>query len=184
MKMQNELYTPRLILRNWRESDHEPFMEMGRDEAVMKYFPSVLTRLETLSTIERIEAHQKQYGYGLFAVERKDNNRFIGYTGLWHPTFESFFTPCVEIGWRLSKANWNLGFAQEAAKACLQYGFKTLGLKEIYSFTSIHNLPSINVMQKTGMTKAGNFEHPKIAEGHWLREHVLYKIKKGVPQNN
>src|SRR5271154_6121044 len=107
----------------------------------MKYFPSTLTHLESIATIERIEAHYAQYGYGLFAVERKDNNQFIGYTGLWHPTFESFFTPCIEIGWRLSKANWNQGFAQEAARASLKHGFDDLKLPEIYSFTSVHNQP-------------------------------------------
>jgi ribosomal-protein-alanine N-acetyltransferase len=142
----------------------------------MKYFPSNLSPPETLAMMERIEAHQREHGYGLYALERKDNGQFIGYTGLWHPTFDSFFTPCVEIGWRLSKANWGQGFAQEAARACLQYGFDELGLKEIYSFTSVHNLSSINVMQKIGMKYVDEFEHPKVAEGNWLRRHVLYSV--------
>ncbi len=177
-----EIETPRLILRQWQETDKQAFITMGEDKDVMKYFPSTLTHLESLASIERIHAHFKQYGYGLFALERKDNGAFIGYTGFWHPTFESFFTPCVEIGWRLSKANWNMGFAQEAARACLQFGFWELGLKEIYSFTSVHNLPSINVMQKIGMKETGFFEHPKIEAGNWLRKHVLYKIsvKEGL----
>jgi ribosomal-protein-alanine N-acetyltransferase len=107
-----------------------------------------------------------------------DNGQFIGYTGFAHPTFESHFTPCVEIGWRLSKENWNQGFATEAALACLHYGFKKLAFNEIYSFTATINLPSIKVMEKIGMKKQGEFEHPALAEGHKLKTHVLYKIAK------
>jgi len=167
--------TPRLILRQWQLSDHEPYIALNQDADVMEFFPATSTRDETLAQIGRFTDHIEQYGYGFFAVERKDNHEFIGFTGLSHPRFESYFTPCVEIGWRLSKANWNHGFATEAAKACLEYGFDTLGLDEIYSFTSVHNVRSEQVMIKIGMVKQGEFEHPSIAEGHFLRRHVLYK---------
>jgi ribosomal-protein-alanine N-acetyltransferase len=171
------LTTPRLILRHWRDDDVEPFIKMNADAEVMRYFPSTQTPEETLTLIARIKAHFTDYGYGPFAVERKDNGRFIGFTGLFHPTFKSHFTPCVEIGWRLSKENWRQGFATEAAKACLQHGFTDIGLKEIYSFTAKLNLPSINVMKKTGMNYMGEFEHPNLADGHVLKTHVLYKIE-------
>jgi len=114
----------------------------------------------------------------LFAMERKDNQQFIGFTGFSHPKFESYFTPCIEIGWRINKPNWNLGFATEAAKSCLTFGFKNAGLTEIYSFTSVLNKPSEKVMQKIGMTKTGIFKHPSIEKNHPLHEHVLYKISK------
>jgi len=71
----------------------------------------------------------------------------------------------------------NQGFATEAAKACLQFGFDALKLSEIYSFTSIHNIRSENVMKKIGMTKDGYFEHPAMNDGHILKRHVLYKVK-------
>jgi RimJ/RimL family protein N-acetyltransferase len=167
--------TPRLVLRQWTETDHEPFIELNLDRDVMEFFPSTLTREESMGQIARITTHINQYGYGLFAVERKDNHQFIGFTGLSHPQFESYFTPCVEIGWRLSKENWNQGFAIEAAKACLKWGLQTLKLSEIYSFTSIHNLRSEQVMIKIGMHKMDLFEHPMIKEGHFLKQHVLYK---------
>jgi [ribosomal protein S5]-alanine N-acetyltransferase len=167
--------TPRLILRQWTEADHEPFIQLNLDRAVMEFFPYTLTRDESIGQIARITTHIDQYGYGLFAVERKDNRQFIGFTGLSHAQFESYFTPCVEIGWRLSKENWNHGFATEAAKACLKLGLHTLELSGIYSFTSIHNLRSEQVMVKIGMRKIGLFEHPMIKEGHFLKKHVLYK---------
>jgi RimJ/RimL family protein N-acetyltransferase len=170
------LETPRLILRQWQESDHEPYIQLNADNEVMEFFPSVLTRDQTLVQIKRIADAMQERGYGFFAVERKDTQKFIGFTGLSNPGFESHFTPCVEIGWRLNKANWNQGFATEAAGACLEYGFNKLALAEIFAFTSVHNLRSEKVMQKIGMTHAGFFEHPLIEDGHFLKPHVIYKI--------
>ncbi|MDB5134322.1 MAG: family N-acetyltransferase [Mucilaginibacter sp.] len=169
------LETPRLILRQWKDADHEPYIQLNMDAEVAEFFPSVSTKAETLAQIARFTAHFNTFGYGFFAVERKDTQQFIGFTGLSHPRFESHFTPCVEIGWRLSKANWNQGFATEAAKACLDYGHDNLDIKEIYSFTSIHNARSEGVMIKIGMIRVGLFDHPSIEEGHILKQHVLYK---------
>lgn len=168
--------TPRLILRNWLPTDDEPFITMNQDSGVMEFFPNLTTAAETLAQIERVNQHINEYGYGFFAVERKDNGQFIGFTGLSHPRFETHFTPCVEIGWRLSKANWGLGFATEAALACLDFGFNLPGLDEIYSFTPVHNKRSEHVMEKIGMKKEGYFDHPLVEDGHVLKKHVLYKI--------
>ncbi|HEY4323638.1 MAG TPA: GNAT family N-acetyltransferase [Mucilaginibacter sp.] len=168
--------TPRLILRQWKKEDHDPFIALNRDADVMEFFPNLSTATETLAQIERANNHIIEYGYGFFAVERKDNHQFIGFTGLSHPRFETHFTPCVEIGWRLSKANWGQGFATEAAQASLDYGFNTMGLDEIYSFTSVLNKRSEQVMIKIGMIKEGFFDHPLVEDGHVLKEHVLYKI--------
>jgi RimJ/RimL family protein N-acetyltransferase len=170
------LETPRLILRQWTIADHEPYIQLNKDNDVMEFFPSTQTDEETRAQIERLSTHIDQHGYGFFAVERKDNHEFIGFIGLSHPRFESYFTPCVEIGWRISKANWNQGFATEAAKACLNFGFNQLGLDTIYSFTSVHNVRSEKVMIKIGMEKTGEFDHPLLEDGHFLQKHVLYKI--------
>ena len=160
--------TPRLILRQWRKSDEEPYINLNSDPEVMAYFPSVKTPVETLAQIEKISDYIDKNGYGFFAVERKDNHQFIGFTGLSNPGFDAHFTPCIEIGWRLSKENWGQGFATEAASACLDLGFDKLKLGEIYSFTSVHNGRSEKVMQRIGMSKTGEFDHPLIGDGHWL----------------
>lgn len=170
--------TPRLILREWQQSDYEPFIALNADAEVMEFFPKTLSPEETMAQIGRIIAHFEKYGFGLFAAARKDNGEFIGFTGLAYVNFESYFTPCVEIGWRLSVANWGLGFATEAAKACIEYGFHDLNLKEIYSFTSIHNKRSEHVMEKIGMQQAGEFDHPLVAKDDFLERHVLYKISR------
>jgi RimJ/RimL family protein N-acetyltransferase len=168
--------TPRLLLREWQESDYDPFIALNADREVMEFFPSVRAKEESMEQIGRIISHIEKYGYGFFAMERKDNHQFIGFTGIANAPFESFFTPCIEIGWRLSKASWGHGFAAEAAKACLDFGFETLSVNEIYSFTSIHNKRSEQVMIRIGMKRVGEFGHPKVADGHFLKRHVLYKI--------
>jgi len=168
--------TDRLKLRHWKNEDVVPFVKMNMDKEVMRFFPSTQTAKESMALIARVKKHFADYGYGPLAIERKDNGQFIGFTGLFHPTFKSYFTPCVEISWRLSKNNWGLGFATEAAKACIEQGFNKFRLKEIYSFTSTTNEPSMNVMKKLGMKYEGQFEHPSLPDGHILKTHVLYKI--------
>ncbi len=87
--------------------------------------------------MKRINSHFEQHGFGLLAVEKLNTKEFIGYAGFMIPPFESFFTPCIEIGWRLKKEEWNKGYATEAAQACLKYGFDTLQFKTLYSFTAV-----------------------------------------------
>ncbi|MEO8710489.1 MAG: GNAT family N-acetyltransferase [Parafilimonas sp.] len=170
--------TERLGLRKWKDEDCISFAAINKDEAVMEYFPTTLTDEETISMINRICLHFEKNGFGLYAIDKLATKQFIGYTGFMIPSFESFFTPCIEIGWRLKKEEWNKGYATEAAKACLQYGFETLGFNKIYSFTSTINLRSEKVMQKIGMIKEGEFDHPKIALNNKLCRHVLYAIEK------
>ena len=153
---------------------------MNKDTEVMKYFPKLLTDEETIAMMQRINLHFKKHGFGLFAVETNHTKEFIGFTGFMIPAFQSFFTPCVEIGWRLKKSAWNKGYATEAAKACLQYGFKTLQFDKIYSFTSIINTSSENVMKKIGMIKEGEFNYPNISTNNWLCRHLLYKMEKSI----
>lgn len=170
------LSTKRLILRQWTAADLQPFITMNSDPDVMRYFPAPLAAPETAAMVERIKAHFQQHKFGLFAVEHKTTAAFMGFTGLAVPSFNAFFTPCIEIGWRFKKEFWGQGFATEAAIACLQYGFAEPGLTEIYSFTSVHNLPSEKLMQRIGMKYLSTFDHPKISKEHTLCPHVLYKI--------
>ncbi|WP_041272465.1 GNAT family N-acetyltransferase [Desulfitobacterium hafniense] len=165
--------TPRLIFRDWKEQDLREFRMMNKDSRVMRYFPETLTEQETDSLYEMIR-DELSLGYGAYAVETKDNHEFIGFIGFHRATFAAAFTPCVEIAWRLNYAAWGKGYATEGAKACLDYGFNTLGLDEVYSFTAKANLPSENVMKKLGMKKVMEFKHPHVAENSPLAEHVLY----------
>jgi RimJ/RimL family protein N-acetyltransferase len=166
--------TSRLGLRNWKDSDTDLFIEMNMDKWVMEFFPSVLSREETIAMIERIKSFIGINNFGLWAAEIKQTNEFIGFAGLSIPRFQTDFTPCVEVGWRLAYKHWGYGYATETANACLDYGFNNLKLDEIVSFTSALNRRSVNVMKKIGMKYAGDFEHPLIEDGNRLKTHVLY----------
>ena len=143
----------------------------------MEFFPSTISVEESDALAETIASHIEQHGWGLWAVEIPNVTPFAGYIGLSRPRFESHFTPCVEIGWRLGPPFWGCGYATEGAKAVLQYGFETLGLSEIVSFTTESNLRSRRVMERIGMTHqpADDFDHPGLPVGHKLRRHVLYR---------
>ena len=174
------LATERLFLRPWRESDREPFARINADPVVMQHFPAPLSRAESDAVVDRIEAHFRQRGFGPFAAELRDEHTFIGFIGLSVPSFDAHFTPCVEIGWRLAAAYWGRGLATEGALAVKQYGFETLALDELVSFTVPANIGSRRVMEKIGMTNdpADDFDHPNLPEGHPLRRHVLYRLTR------
>lgn len=169
------LETDRLLLRQWRPSDSEPWATLNADPTVMEFFPSTLTRAESDAMAERAAAHIGDHGWGLWAVEVKGGSDFIGFAGFAVPGFEAGFTPCVEVGWRLAADHWGCGYAPEAARAAVTYGFETLDLPEIVSFTAVINHRSRRVMEKTGMTLDGEFDHPSIP-GDRLERHVLYRI--------
>src|SRR5262245_14636948 len=174
------LRTERLVLRRWRPSDLAPFAALNADPRVMQYFPARLTRSESDAFAERIDAHFDEHDFGLWAVEVPGTARFIGFVGLAVPTFTAPFTPCIEIGWRLAAEHWGLGYAPEAARAALDFGFDTLGLREILAFTTVVNQPSRRVMEKLGMSHdpADDFDHPRLPEAHNLRRHVLYRATR------
>jgi RimJ/RimL family protein N-acetyltransferase len=173
----NIIETSRLCLREWKNSDAEIFIEMNGNDKVMEFFPALLSAEETLAMIERTKKFIADHKFGFWAAERKDTNEFIGFVGLSIPRFQTDFTPCVEIGWRLAQKHWGNGFAPEAAAACLNYGFDILKLTEIVSFTSVLNTKSMNVMKKIGMHYVKDFEHPGIEDGNRLKTHVLYSKK-------
>lgn len=174
------ILTERLILRTWETKDVEQCIEMNQDADVMKYFPAILTKEQTIQFYDRVQKHFLENGFGLYVVENKQTKAFMGYTGFMIANFEASFTPCVEIGWRFKKQYWGNGYATEAANACIQYGFSKLGFDKIYSFTATPNIKSENVMKRIGMVKTGTFNHPKIDKDHILNVHVIYELDKNI----
>ena len=174
------LTTARLRLRQWREEDLAPFAALNADPQVMEFFPKTLTRAESDAVAGRIREHFARHGFGFWAVEAPGVAGLIGFIGLAVPSFEAPFTPCVEIGWRLAREHWGRGYATEGAGAALAFGFESLGLEEIVAFTVPANIPSRRVMGRLGMRRlpSDDFEHPAIAEGHPLRSHVLYRLRR------
>ena len=174
------LITPRLQLRQWRESDLEPFAALNADPRVREFFPNLMTREESDQSAKLMAGHIAKTGWGFWAVSLVKTGEYIGFIGLQPVYFKAHFTPAVEIGWRLAFQYWGNGYATEGARAALKYGFETLNLSEIVSFTTASNLRSRHVMEKLGMQRdpKDDFDHPKLAQGHPLIRHVLYRIQK------
>ncbi len=172
------LQTERLILRDWRPEDRELFAALNADPVVMEHFAAPLDRAESDAMVDRVEADLAERGWGLWAAERRDDGTFIGFIGLSVPGFDADFTPCVEVGWRLARRHWGHGFAPEGGRAAVRFGFEELGLEEIVSFTTTGNQNSRRVMEKIGMRLAREFDHPRLPEGHPIRRHVLYTLRR------
>src|SRR5258708_9064470 len=118
--------TERLILRRWRPADRDPFARLNVDPRVMEFFPSVLSRAQSDALVLQIEANFDLRGFGLCAVELRADGSFLGFVGLDVPRFEAAFTPCVEIGWRLSAQHWGQGLATAGARALVTHAYASL----------------------------------------------------------
>lgn len=175
--MEYTFESERLGFRRWQEADKILFAQMNADRKVMRYFPNPLTREESDQLIAKFECHFQEKGYGIWAVELKESKKFIGFIGLLTIRMDVDFQDSTEIGWRLDYPFWKKGYAVEGAKACLNYAFHTLQLSEVYSFTAVLNKDSEKVMQRIGMSKVKEFNHPKLETDHPLRRHVLYKLE-------
>ena len=172
--------TERLLLRRWRDADREPFATMNADPAVVEHLLGPMTRERSDDLIDRIERHWDEHGWGLWAVEIPDAAPFVGYVGLWPADYVE--PGMVEVGWRLARPYWGCGYASEAARAALEYGFTDVGLAEIVSFTVPRNERSWRVMERIGLIRdpSGDFDHPRVdpvAHPHLVR-HVLYRLSR------
>jgi len=174
-----QLRTPRLILREPEDADLDAFAAMNADPDVTRYLLP-LDRAGSAARLGRVRAHFAQHGFGEWAVEVPGVARFAGLVGLSHVGFGAPFTPAVEIGWRIARPLWRRGYAREAAAVAIADGFGRLGLAEIVAMTVPANAASQAVMRDLGMTRdpAGDFDHPRVPEGHALRPHVLYRLRR------
>ena len=172
--------TERLLLRRWRDADREPFATMNADPAVVEHLLGPMTRERSDDFVDRIERHWDEHGWGLWALEIPEAAPFIGYVGLWPADYVE--PGMVEVGWRLARPYWGCGYASEAARAALEYGFTDVGLAEIVSFTVPRNERSWRVMERIGLIRdpSGDFDHPRVdpvAHPHLVR-HVLYRLSR------
>ncbi len=172
------IVTTRLVMRHWTAADREPFATMNADPQVMRYFPAPIERHESDAFVDRIEGQFAEHGYGLWALERRNDGAFLGFTGL-SPIRDGVpYAGAVEVGWRLTRPAWGHGYATEAARRAVRIGFADVGLDQLVSMTAVVNLPSRRVMERLGMTRdpADDFEHPSVPEGTSMRPHVLYRL--------
>ena len=160
--------TSRLELREFSAEEAQLMYELNSDSEVMKYtgdnaFASVD---EALKLIVNYEQYDK-FGFGRWSVYLRDGGEFIGWCGL-----KQHEDGMVDLGYRFFRKFWGKGFATEAARACIDYGFLELKIDEIVGRTAKANLASIRVLEKIGMT------YWKDAPCEGIEESVFYKINR------
>jgi RimJ/RimL family protein N-acetyltransferase len=176
---------PRVTLRPWTDDDLAPFAAMNADPEVMRWFKAPLTREESDAMASRIRQRIDAEGFGLWALQTPEL-RFAGFVGLFPALafelpFEGYAgTTPLEIGWRLARAAWGRGDATEAAQLALDHARQALRVRRVVSFTTLGNLKSQAVMQRIGLRRVGEFDHPNLPD-HPLQRHVLFATPPGWP---
>jgi 3-dehydroquinate dehydratase / shikimate dehydrogenase len=172
--------TPRLRLRDWRDSDVEAWVRLNANPRVTEFFHKRYTRVDCEASAAVIREQLERNGFGWWAVEVRGGAAFAGVIALQVVPFEAPFTPANEIGWRFAFEHWGRGYATEGARAALDYAFDELHWPEVVAFTAASNRRSRRVMERVGMTHdpTDDFDHPKIEPSHPLRRHVLYRARR------
>ena len=168
----------RVTLRPWTDADLAPFAAMNDDPEVMLRMSKHLTRDESDAYATRIRAHLEEHGFGLWALDVPGLG-FAGFVGLSAKLPFDLPLPGIvaaphEIGWRLARIAWGHGYATEGAALALRHGFEVARLPQIVSFTATDNLASVAVMRRIGLTRRGEFDHPRLPPEHRSHRHVLY----------
>ena len=139
----------RVNLRPFTVDDLDALALICGDPDVMRYIGTgrPLSREETRARLNAVIKHQNKHGFGVWAAVDRSNGTLMGYCGL------QFLdnTPEVEVGYRLAKRFWGMGFASEAAKASLRYGFEGLNLDRIVAVVQPANIASQHVLEKIGL---------------------------------
>jgi RimJ/RimL family protein N-acetyltransferase len=157
--------------------DLNEFAQINADADVMEHFPATLTREETTDFIHRLIAHYDEHSYNYFATEIIGTGELIGFVGLAYQTYDAPFCPATDIGWRLKKSAWGKGYATEGARRCLKFAFEEIKLERVISTCTLSNVNSENVMKKIGMTRMGEFDHPRLEDYPEYRRCVWYQMQ-------
>jgi len=147
------LETERLIMRMWRDADFEEYAELCADPEVMRFLGGkVFDRTEAWRQMASMIGHWYLRGYGIWAVEEKESGRLAGRIGCINP--EGW--PGFEVGWTLKREFWGKGYATEAGRRALEYGFNELDKPHIISLIHPENRASIRVAERLGEKLEGN----------------------------
>ena len=148
--------TPRLRLRPFTEADVAPLHALMQDPEVMRYVGDrrVPTLQETWRAVAGWVGHWTLRGYGMWAIEERESGAVIGRAGIINPAD----WPGPEVGYVLGRAWWGRGYATEAARAAMDWGFETIGFERLISLIDPANAASIAVAQRLGETLDGEVD--------------------------
>lgn len=173
--------TERLLLRDWREEDVEPFVRNTNNEAVMRWLggvkpPGFLERVLR----DRFMAWPERDGFTFWVVERKADGELLGFCGLKRADGRN--SPVageVEIGWRLREDAWGQGYAREAAAAALRYAFESAGAGRVIALTVDGNAASWGLMKRLGMRRRADLDY---VDPDWppsMNPVIVYEMERG-----
>jgi RimJ/RimL family protein N-acetyltransferase len=141
------LETERLIMREWSSDDADAHAAMCADPEVMRFLGGPIHAAQSWRAMALHAGHWSLRGYGNWVLERRDDHSFVGRTGFWNP----HGWPGLEIGWTLARGAWGKGFATEAARAALEWGWAELDTDRLISVIAPENDASLRVAERLGM---------------------------------
>ena len=149
------LETDRLLLRQLEETDFNAWAAVLGDPEVMYAYEPGFSGDEVRLWLDRQQERYEKYGFGLWAAVERASGELIGDCGITMQDWNGREVP--EIGYHLRRDRWHQGFAAEAAAACREYAFRSLGMAEVFSIIRDSNLPSQRVALRCGMSLRGSF---------------------------
>jgi RimJ/RimL family protein N-acetyltransferase len=173
--------TERLILRPPTDADREALFVLNADPRVGEWLAGPLTREANDALVDRVLAHIAEHGFGFWSAERKADGAVIGMAGLLAMSADLPPGPALEVGWRFTPDSWGHGYATEAARAAIAWGFANRPQAgEIVAITARTNLRSQAVMRRLGMVPEPwrDFDHPRVPDDSPLKAHVTYSLKR------
>lgn len=181
MKLGAVIATPRLVLRNWTDSeqDRAAFHRLNSDAQVMRFFPYRLARAEADVRLGAIAARNAAHGFGWGTACLASTGEPVAFLGVARTSLDTLFGDAVEIGWRFLPEAWGKGLATEAAAALRDHAFGELGLASLIALAVPANSASLAVMARIGMhpVPSQDFDHPNVPDTHpHLKRHVCYRI--------
>lgn len=171
--------TERLILRKPRPSDHAALFAMWADPVMMADLGPVKDDAASIATLARHDGYRHE-GLGFFTVERKSDWAVVGFCGLKRGDPPHPIAGEVEAGWMIARPYWRQGYALEAMRAVLDWGWESFDMQRIVAITAERNLASQAMMTRLGMVRLadGDFEHHAFVPGDPLRRIVTYSINR------
>lgn len=147
------LETERLVFRSWARTDIDDLFEILRDQQVVQYIGdgNPFSREKVFEFLLWAENYERENNFCRWKLIEKSSGKIVGSCGFARP----HETPEIELGYLLERTAWGKGYATEAARACLKYGFEKLNFDEVIAITDWENTASQRVLEKIGFTRRG-----------------------------
>lgn len=172
--------TERLVLREWREADAVPLLAMEQDPRVMAFLGPLGDETEARRIVTGQTLNQREFGHCFWAIERREDQAFLGFCGVQNGPHDTPLEGRTEIGWRLAHHAWGQGYACEAAEASLAWSFANLPDDAVFAVTVPANTRSWGLMERLGMVHRPelDFDHPQLAADDPLLRHLTYWLTR------